>query len=89
MGPHGLTPNPKNLPAPLLQENQKGSWVHSSEPLLTVKAVAKRLGVSCWTVYNLVERLELAHVRVSNAIRIPPASLAAFLETPSSEPSDS
>ena len=47
--------------------------------LLGVREVAKRLSVSTSTVYALVERGELRHVRVSNAIRIAPADLAQFL----------
>ncbi|MFH1177171.1 MAG: tyrosine-type recombinase/integrase, partial [Acidobacteriota bacterium] len=51
-----------------------------ADHLLTVRAVAERLGVQPCTVYALVERGELAHVRVSNAIRVAPADLAAFVE---------
>ncbi|MGC4116987.1 MAG: helix-turn-helix domain-containing protein [Myxococcales bacterium] len=47
--------------------------------LLTVRDVAERLGVCTATVYALVDRGELAHVRVSNAIRIEPAALEAYL----------
>ena len=38
--------------------------------MLTVKEVAAMLRVSTATVYAMVKRGELAHVRVSNAIRI-------------------
>jgi excisionase family DNA binding protein len=38
--------------------------------LLTVKEVAEILRVCTATVYSMVERGELKHVRVSNAIRI-------------------
>jgi excisionase family DNA binding protein len=48
-------------------------------PLLTVREVAERLGVCSATVYALVERGELGHVRVSNAIRIAPRELSAFI----------
>lgn len=51
-----------------------------AEDLLSVAQVAARLRVSNATVYGLVERGALAHVRVSNAIRIAPADLAAFVE---------
>jgi excisionase family DNA binding protein len=47
--------------------------------LLTVRAVADQLGVSTATVYTLVERGELGHVRVSNAIRIAGADVSAFI----------
>ncbi|WP_224249458.1 helix-turn-helix domain-containing protein [Hyalangium gracile] len=50
-----------------------------AERLLTVREVAERLGVSTATVYGLCERGELPHVRVSNAIRIRPADVEAFL----------
>jgi excisionase family DNA binding protein len=46
---------------------------------LTVSDVAKQLRVSSATVYRLIDRGELRHARVSNAIRISPADLAAFL----------
>jgi len=42
--------------------------------------VAQVLGVSTAIVYRLCERGELAHLRVSNAIRIGPEVLAAYLE---------
>ena len=45
---------------------------------LTVREVAQRLGVSTATVYALCRRGELGHCRVSNAIRVPEASLADF-----------
>jgi excisionase family DNA binding protein len=46
---------------------------------MTVAEVAKRLGVSRSTVYQLCERGELRHVRVSNAIRVPAMAVAAYL----------
>ena len=46
--------------------------------LLNVSEVAAHLGVSTATVYRIVERGELAHVRVSNAIRVTPESLRRF-----------
>lgn len=51
-----------------------------ADRLLTVREVAERLGVSTATVYKLVERGELAHVRVSNAIRFTRGDLERFLE---------
>jgi len=47
--------------------------------LLTVREVAARLAVSTATVYSLCERGQLRHVRVSNAIRVEPAELDAFI----------
>jgi len=49
------------------------------EPLLSVREVASRLRVSTATVYRLCDRGELIHIRVSNAIRVPPADLEAYL----------
>jgi excisionase family DNA binding protein len=48
--------------------------------LLSLRRVAELLGVSTATVYHLVDRGELQHVRVSNAIRVWPADLAAYIE---------
>ena len=47
--------------------------------LLPVREVARQLGVSTATVYRLSEQRELHHIRVSNAIRIGPVDLEAFL----------
>ena len=47
---------------------------------LTVREVAKRLGVCTAVVYALVSKGELSHVRVSNAIRVAPSDLDAFLK---------
>jgi excisionase family DNA binding protein len=46
---------------------------------MTVAEVAKHLGVSRSTVYQLCERGELRHVRVSNAIRVPKRAVVAYL----------
>jgi excisionase family DNA binding protein len=47
--------------------------------LLTVRAVAGRLGLSMATVYKLVALGHLPHARVSNAIRISPVDLDAYV----------
>ena len=47
--------------------------------LLTVREVAERLAVCTATVYALVERGEIRHLRVSNAIRVHPDDLEAFI----------
>lgn len=49
------------------------------DDLISLAEVAKRLGVCRATAYSLVERGELPHVRISNAIRVSPADLAAFV----------
>jgi len=60
-------------------------WVRKSEGvagaarLLTVREVAERLAVCTATIYALVERGEIRHLRVSNAIRVHPDDLQAFL----------
>jgi excisionase family DNA binding protein len=47
--------------------------------LLTVREVAEVLQVSTATVYRLCLQGELRHVRVSNAIRVLPDQVEAFL----------
>lgn len=49
------------------------------EPLLSVKQVAKQLGVATATVYGLCADGRLAHVRILNVIRVAPVDLAAFV----------
>jgi excisionase family DNA binding protein len=44
-----------------------------------VREVAQRLRVRSATVYRLCERGELPHLRVSNAIRVRPEGVDAFL----------
>ncbi len=46
---------------------------------MTVAEVAKQLGVSRSTVYQLCEAGELNHVRVSNAIRVPVKAVSAYV----------
>jgi excisionase family DNA binding protein len=53
--------------------------VSGAERWLTVREAAEQLQVSTALVYRLVESGELAHVRVSNAIRVAPADLAVYL----------
>jgi excisionase family DNA binding protein len=48
-------------------------------PLLTVQDLAEILRVSTATVYALVERRELVHVRVGNAIRVTIGELERYL----------
>jgi len=46
--------------------------------LLTVREVARQLGVSTATVYKLCTTRQLPCVRVLGAIRIAPADVAAY-----------
>jgi excisionase family DNA binding protein len=48
-------------------------------PLLSVRQVAKLLGVCAATVYRLCEQGRLPHFRVLNAIRIDPRAVKRFL----------
>jgi excisionase family DNA binding protein len=50
------------------------------ENLLSVREVALRLSVSKATVYALVGQGRLPCVRVSNAIRVRPEDLSAYLK---------
>ncbi len=52
------------------------------ERLLTVREVAARLGVCTSTVYKLCNEGKLAHVRVSNAIRVDPSAVEALGRRP-------
>ncbi len=47
--------------------------------LLSVREVARRLKVSSAIVYRLCEHGDLQHFRISNAIRIAPSDIDAFL----------
>jgi excisionase family DNA binding protein len=50
-----------------------------NEPLLNVRAAAELLSVSARTVYELVARDELPHVRVGGQIRFVPTTLEQWL----------
>jgi len=59
---------------------EKAPWLELPvEPLLSIKEVAVQLGVCRAVAYRLCEHGELPHVRISNAIRVAPAALAAYL----------
>ena len=51
----------------------------SGRSLLSVRQVAKLLGVCPATIYALCEQRRLPHFRVLNAIRVDPADLKRFL----------
>jgi integrase len=69
------------LPAASLRTIDGGA-----DHLLSVRQVAERLGVSTATVYKLVAAGQLPHVRVSNTIRIPPSTVAAYVKGTDREP---
>jgi excisionase family DNA binding protein len=50
------------------------------EPLLTVRAVCRVLGISKPTLYRLIHSGELMPVRVSKSPRFLPADIRAYLE---------
>ncbi|MFY0571119.1 helix-turn-helix domain-containing protein [Archangium lansingense] len=52
--------------------------------LLTVREVAARLGVCRATVYRLCAQGTLAHIRISNAVRVKAEALEKFIREPSS-----
>jgi excisionase family DNA binding protein len=68
---HPSAPISTQVPTRLLPD----STSRVVEGVLTVKQVAVALAVSTATVYTLVHRGDLAHLRVLNAIRIPESSL--------------
>jgi excisionase family DNA binding protein len=51
-----------------------------SEPLLSVRAAADLLNVSTRTVYDLVARDEIPHVRVGGQIRFVPGAIERWLQ---------
>jgi excisionase family DNA binding protein len=70
----------KNLAGSLLDETAAdGEDGRSDRSLLSVRQVAKLLGVCPATVYALCEQRELPHFRVLNAIRIDPKAVKRFL----------
>jgi excisionase family DNA binding protein len=64
----------------LLDASAPGSEVRPRlQALLSVRKVAALLGVCSATVYRMCEKGELAHFRIRNAIRVPVATLKAYL----------
>jgi excisionase family DNA binding protein len=53
---------------------------HDGSSLLTAREVASRLRICTATVYRLCEAGQLGYVRVSNAVRVPSASLAVYIQ---------
>ncbi|HUB06287.1 MAG TPA: helix-turn-helix domain-containing protein [Myxococcales bacterium] len=60
--------------APVLRSLPGGA-----DNLLNVKQVAAKLGICTRKVYQLCERGELPHIRISNALRFEPGDVAAFI----------
>ena len=56
-------------------------WRPPSKDLMTVSEVAGRLRVSRMTIYRMIDRGEIEHVRIGRIVRIPAAELVR-LETP-------
>lgn len=50
------------------------------ERLLTIAEVARLLGVSRWSVYELMRTRELVAIRVGERARFEPADVRAYLE---------
>src|SRR5262249_19178187 len=74
----GSTPRgPTVVQAPALRvlPDERGAL----ERLLNVRQVAELLGLSTATVYSLVERGELPHVRVSASIRFESSAIEAYI----------
>jgi len=74
LAPDGTVTTPHGAPVVRKSESANGA-----ARLLTVREVAERLAVCTATVYALCERGEIRHLRVSNAIRIHPDDLEAFI----------
>jgi excisionase family DNA binding protein len=68
------------VPGPRPERRVKGGFllVPQSEVLLTLREVARQLGVCRATVYRLCATDKLPSVRVCNALRVRPADLIAF-----------
>lgn len=77
-----FAPFPTKFAAPVLEgfgPPRLGVVEGGAGRLLTVREVACLLGLSAATVYKLVDRGELMHVRVSNAIRFERGAIEAFI----------
>ena len=61
------------------RQNPTGVGLVRGPALLTVREVAEALRVRPVTVYRLVARGEMPAVRVSNAIRVRPEDLEAYI----------
>jgi excisionase family DNA binding protein len=78
---HPLAGFSSPLVTPLLQGSAPLRVIKGGgDRLLSVRQVAARLNVSTATVYALVARGDLPHLRIANAIRVAPRALWTFIE---------
>lgn len=60
------------------KELQKGELL-TTRQVITVEEAATAMNVSKGSVYNLIRRDELEHIRIGKLIRIPITALSAYL----------
>jgi len=75
----GFTAKTKDFVTRLLPESERRDAYRECDRLLTVKDVAKQLGVCSATVYRLCDRGELPYLRIVDSMRILPLDLVAYL----------
>jgi excisionase family DNA binding protein len=80
-GSLGIAPNSESFGAIVVQghPDARTSGPRLVGPYFTAREVAARLRVCTATVYRLCDSGKLAHVRVSNAVRVGEDDLRAFL----------
>ena len=50
------------------------------EPLLRVAAASRKLSVSTTTLYELIAKNQLPHIKIGKSLRIPAQALRAWIE---------
>jgi len=79
-GSPGFAPNIRSFGAIVVQDAEAGgSGSRPVGPYLTVREVAARLRVCTATAYRLCDTGKLAHIRVSNAVRVSTEALRKYL----------
>lgn len=68
------------MPAMPTQEHKPPYAGDRLEQLLTIAEVGRLLGVSRWSVYELMRGGELVAIRVGERARFEPADVRAYLE---------
>jgi excisionase family DNA binding protein len=78
----GIQPTEPPTPAGSLLDSptKDDEAIRSVGKLLTVRQVAKVLGMCPATIYRLCERGELAHYRIHHAIRVDPMEVKSMLQ---------